>query len=532
MFKKSRLEVSLLRRTILRHHNCSLAFQSPRTRQSSTAQAWSRVEYEPRPSTFIVLSPKEQDTQLELDNGADVFRRIFLGPNAVYRSRSINQRMYDFHFETPDKLKENRERGYQNATQTQEQEQGEWVPKYHRLRDISSVLSMDLVQSQLRSCLAPEDFSVVFTTVMQHKLGPEVMANSNVQRLLQKWLVERLDPGRVLEFLGLYITRLEAAGQTIDIGIVWSALMAAAQAHCTTAVRKYLKMWHTRRVALRRFMDEDAFVALLRALRFGYKNPSGGRSPNRNAVLEIMFGFSDPSFRGPYHLQEYLDQEDYGAVVLWNETLVDLHAGDHVWDAWNVLAKNSPDLWWKTIRQVGTEAVEARQTVYAPRFFIHCLFKTDQPERAWEVFKLAGQGIRHRDSKTWNLLLNHIQHKSGDLDPDLQGKLQKKQLAKLSHELFLLEKGLGLRWNPSVESGVEGFHIVLQPADDVPSTFEALSDSTRDVAGAPPQIAIRKIQSAGKIFHNPGKPMSKRQRTLRQRTENASRVSVSHGSVA
>ncbi len=126
----------------------------------------------------------------------------------------------------------------------------------------------------------------------------------------------------------------------------------------------------------------------------------------------------------------------------------------------------------------------------------------------------------------------------------LERSVQKKLLEKLTNELFLLEKDLGIRWNPSVESGVEGYHVALQPADvegfhislqpvdDVPSTFEALSESTTDVARAPLQPTVRKVQTAGKIFHNTGKSLSKRERTLRQRAKNASRVAVANGSVA
>ena len=468
--------------------------------------------------TEIALSGEQLRNQLLLKSSADVWRRAFFGSKTVMRGRAINSRFMLFQDrlqsrgledyeeerhgrrirrryegrETP----KDRETRHKAGEAGEEGEEGDRVfedseiPKFVRLHDIGkrqspAKVTVQLVRHQLRSCTSPEDFTRVFSVLLDTRpgmpsadgKGAKTLANETTQRIIAHSLA-RYDARRALVSLSLLIRRLEEHKQVVDNSIIRLALITSAQSHSFVALRHYMSM-----SASRQYEDNIGGSLLYRlseqiveGLRIGFQN-NPGRPVTVDALQTILYADPNTATRQE-DLRQYLPRQ-YDAFAKWVYLLAECKAVERLKHEW----MDTQDRFDGENSRPDNEIMEAQWKSRSPRLFVHAFFRAGSPQDAWTVFAKHGSNIAKDDDEIWDQLMENIEHKP-ELPEPLQQILESMLAERLDKMLKNIEKNMGIAWTPG-KDGQAGHHDVSKPntesVAEVDEDQDVLQDGLEDV---------------------------------------------------
>jgi len=372
------------------------------------------------------------------------------------------------------------------ATQEQEEDFEAKIPKFIRLHDLetrpsSSKVTIQLIRHQLRSCTSPEDFTRVFSVLLDRRpgmpnaegKGARLLVNESTQRIVAHSLA-RYDPGRALVSLSLLIRRLEEDKQEIDNSILKLALLTSAQTHSFVALRKYLRMSVGRQyeedvsgTLLYRISDE-----ILDGIKSGFTHNTA-HSKAAEALPALLYAPSLNVFHRKEYLRSYLPRE-FNAFANWVNILAECRAVDRLNQEWTwtqerILSKKS----W-----AGNELEPAQFLEKSPRLFMHAFFRVGSPKDAWAIFGKYGYQIAVDDDEIWDQLVENVEHKP-DLPEPLQQILESIFTERLDKMLQDIEKNMGIAWVSGID-GEEGHHDVSSSESHAPADTEEEQECPRD----------------------------------------------------
>lgn len=339
------------------------------------------------------------------------------------------------------------------------------TPKFIRLYDVetrpsSSKVTTQLVRYQLRSCAAPEDFTRVFSVLLDTRPGmpnadgngAKLLANETTQRIVAHSLA-RYDARRALISLSLLIRRLEENKQEVDSSILGLALIISAKTHSFVALRRYIRM------SVGRAHEEDNVGGTLlyrlspeivEGLRSGFKH-SPGQSKVVDALQAILYGPVPTNARDrTQYLRQYVLRR-FDAFANWVNLLADCGLAKRLTEEWKYVLEN-------VVKKKGRAVNEVMQADALPRLFIHAFFRAGSATDAWAIFEQHGSIIASNDDEIWDQLIENIDHKP-DLPEHLQQMLESMVADRLDKMLQDIERNMGIAWVPGKE-GEEGHHDV------------------------------------------------------------------------
>lgn len=404
-----------------------------------------------------VASNAELKSQFELENTADILRRIILGPRATNRARAVNGRVYRWHF---DKLAKHERRSVNvkehlssSGTST-----GSTRPSYYRFplrnQGLGDPREIDLLRAQIHACVAAEDYTQVLTTSFKSERWSALLSNPSLQRIITKDMENKLDANRTLDCLALFIQRLEKANGRVESVTFYVALLSAARNWSTTSIRLFLRRWFDRLKEEERKISKNEFIEVLGAVTTGYKKARhNGLAMHEHALKEILFGFRGHAYVGQYHLEAYLPHNDPDAVSAWLQLACEHGGVEPINRAW----KNSG------VFATQNEYSQVKGATGLVGTVICAYGINGYPDRAWDIFKSYGRSIPQTDMAVWRTLLHCVDSKP-PLSADLQERLEEQFVVLLSEELNQLEDNLGIEWKPLAgPNDAAGYHVLKAP---------------------------------------------------------------------
>lgn len=419
----------------------------------------------------------------------------------LFQDRLQSQELDDYDEEKEWKRLQRQYEGRESATDTQarqessnlaQKERGEdletdsKIPKFIRLYDVdtrpsSSKVTVQLIRHQLRSCTSPEDFTRVFTVLLDRRpgmpnaegKGARLLANESTQRIIAHSLA-RYDPGRALVSLSLLIRRLEEDKQEIDNSILKLALLTSAQTHSFVALRRYLRMSVGRQyeegvsgTLLYRISEE-----ILNGIKSGFEHNTA--HPKASEALQaLLYAPSLNVFHRKEYLRSYLPRE-FNAFANWVNILTECRAVDRINQEWTwtqerILSKKS----W-----AGNEFERVQFLEKSPRLFMHAFFRVGSPKDAWAIFEKYGSQIAVDDDEIWDQLVENVEHKP-DLPEPLQQIVENMLTERLDKMLQDIEKNMGIAWVPG-KDGEKGHHDVSNSEDQAQTEIEEEQERPED----------------------------------------------------
>jgi len=354
-------------------------------------------------------------------------------------------------------------------------------PKFIRLynvdtRSSSLKITVQLVRHQLRSCTSPEDFTRVFSVLLDRRpgmpntdgRGAKLLANESTQRIIAHSLA-RYDARRALVSLSLLIRRLEENKQEIDDSILGLALRTSAQTHSFVALRKYLRMSADRQQedkiggSLVHQLSEN----ILDGIKIGFTQ--GTPNPKAVEALRTLLYAPSPTVPRQEYLRGYLPRH-FDALAKWVNILTECRAVDRLNQEWTWtqerLQQKKP-----SVSEVDMQAEFVQRS---PRLFMNAFFQVGSPKDAWAIFEKYGSHITAADDEIWDQLVANVEHKP-DLSKPLQQMLESMLAERLDKVLQDIEKKMGIAWVPG-KNGDEGHHGVSSSNDQAPSNIEEEHD--------------------------------------------------------
>lgn len=210
-----------------------------------------------------------------------------------------------------------------------------------------------------------------------------------------------------------------------------------------------------------------AIIAKCSVGRRGFGEVRNGRW-RRSDLLAVLLGPLHDESKGeePFHLEVFLDRNDWQFLHGWIVILARCRAVDVVWREWVI--------WRDSDRRKRGEWLTSVKYDYEKRFsfrsrgdnwFVRHLLIAGSPELAWKCLEQSGLGFFGLTRQVRSVLLEHLEFKT-EWNADMEREL----LKKYEEDLEAIESRLGIIWVKI--GGAQGYH---RPEPDIHEKLEQLA---------------------------------------------------------
>lgn len=324
-----------------------------------------------------------------------------------------------------------------------------------------------VLRLQLLRCERPKELFRIVAVAMQNQASAEAISilHEPVMRALYRCRNYVSDP-QVLSTISTLVSRFTMANVHVHEQLLHMGLKFAARSRSLTGMQKYLRLIRARGVG----MSSNVFRSVIAKFSIGHRGLGEIRNGRwrRRDLLQVLKGFEGTEHLPPdqqYHLETFLDRDDWQYLHGWVAVCARCRASDVIWDEWLMwkgsMARRRPKRLESQDRNMNTK-------VRGDYWFVEQMTYTGDLKRAWAMLQETSITFSRMKARVRNRLLEGVEH-AGIWTPQLREAM----LEKYDTELTQIEKAFGVRWDPGKEDG-EGQHVLFRDQE------EALEDLGKD----------------------------------------------------
>jgi len=324
-----------------------------------------------------------------------------------------------------------------------------------------------VLRLQLLRCERPKELFRIVAVAMQNQVSAEAVSilHEPIMRALYRCRNYVSDP-QVLSTISTLVSRFTMAKVHVHEQLLHMGLKFAARSRSVTGMQKYLRLIRARGEG----MSSNVFRSVIAKFSIGHRGLGEIRNGRwrRRDLLQVLKGFEGAAhlpLEQQYHLETFLDRDDWQYLHGWIAVLARCKANDIIWEEWL--------LWKESIARKLPKRLESQDRnmntkVRGDYWFVEQMTYTGDLKRAWAMLQETTLTLPRMKARVRNGLLEGVEH-VGIWTPQLRDAM----LEKYDTELTQIEKAFGVKWEPGQEGG-GGQHVTFRDQG------EALEDLGKD----------------------------------------------------
>lgn len=179
-------------------------------------------------------------------------------------------------------------------------------------------------------------------------------------------------------------------------------------------------------------------------------------------LLQVLLGFDDPDTERPYHLESFLDRDDWMYLHAWITVLARCKAVEQLHLEWGLWLTNPSRLYAKRLvtNVENSKSKNITTRIRGDYWFVEQMCYAGDVAKAWQILELTEIPFSNLRPTLQSMLLSEPEHATFWNDD-----VQEAMLRKYDEEMIKIEAAVGAEWITTGPDG-QGHHVVPQVFDD------------------------------------------------------------------
>jgi len=321
-----------------------------------------------------------------------------------------------------------------------------------------------VISEQLLRCQTPQEILRSVTIAMQRPETAKQLANSHqaITRSIYRSRNNATDE-RALATITIVVLSLRKANLPVHHELLNLGAKFSARARSLGGMKRYLRELKINKTG----MTKSNFRAIIAKFSIGKRGLGEIRNRRwlRRDLLQVLLGFDDPDTERPYHLETFMDRQNWLYLHAWITVLSRCKAVDQLHKEWDLWLDNPS----RTIsKQLITTGKNVSSRVRGDYWFIEQMCYAGDIAKAWQILCFTEIPFNDLRPAVQSMLLSEPQHATF-----WNADIQKAMMRKYEEEMCSIEAAIGATWVNTGPDG-QGHHLVPENLDN--EAMEKLSD--------------------------------------------------------
>jgi len=302
------------------------------------------------------------------------------------------------------------------------------------------------------------------TIAMQRPGTAKQLANSHqaIARSIYRSRNNATDE-RALATITIIVLSLKRANLPVHHELLNLGAKFSARARSLGGMKRFLRELKTNETG----MTKGNFRAIIAKFSVGKRGLGEIRNRRwlRRDLLQVLLGFDDPDTERPYHLETFMDRDNWLYLHAWITVLSRCKAVDQLHKEWDLWLDNPSRT---SSKQLFTTGKNVSSRVRGDYWFIEQMCYAGDIAKAWQILCFTEIPFNDLRPAVQSMLLSEPQHATF-----WNADIQKAMMRKYEEEMCSIEAAIGATWVNTGPDG-QGHHLVPENLDN--EAMEKLSD--------------------------------------------------------